>query len=75
MSDDALMALVDRAISDPDFRARALADLDGTLAQEGIELNSEELEAVRDFQTRAQGLSDNELDDLLATSRRQGGPV
>ena len=75
MSDDALMSLVDRAISDPAFRAKAQDDLDGALAESGLELSAEELEAVRDFQAKAQGMNDAELSDLLAANRRQGGPV
>ena len=75
MSDAALMSLVDRAVSDPDFRARAQEDLDGALAQTGLELTDEELQAVRDFQAQAQGMNDDELGELLAANRRQGGPV
>jgi hypothetical protein len=75
MSDEALTALVDRAISDPAFRARAQEDLDGALAESGLELTAEELEAVRDFQAQAQGMSDDEVADLLATNRRQGAPI
>ncbi len=72
MSDAALMSLVDRAVSDPVFRARAQEDLDGALADSGLELSGEELQAVRDVQAQAQGMSDDELGELLESSRRQG---
>ena len=75
MSDDALMSLVDRAISDPAFRARAQEDLDGAVAESGLELTSEEMDAVRDFHAQAQGMGDDELTEALATNRRQGAPV
>lgn len=73
MSDAALMSLVDRAVSDPAFRARAQADLDGTLAQAGLELSADERQAVRDSQ--AEGMGEVRLGELLAATRRQGAPV
>ena len=75
MSDAALMSLVDRAVSDPEFRARAQQDLDGALAETGLELSDEELQAVRDFQAQAQGIGGELLGDLLAANRRQGTPI
>ena len=75
MSDAALMSLVDRAVSDLDFRARAQEDLDSALAETGLELTDEEMQAVRDFHAQVQGMDDDQLGELLAANRRQGAPV
>jgi len=71
MRDDVLAALVDRALTDPDFRRRAADDLDGTLAAEGFDLEPEELAAVREFHSQAAGRSDEELEVLLAGGGRR----
>ena len=74
MAGDVLTELVDRAASDPEFRRRALDDLEGTLAAEGYALSDEELAAVRDLHAQAAGLPDDEIDRQLveASERRQG---
>lgn len=71
--DDVLIRLVDRAMSDEEFRRRAQADPEGTLRAEGFDLNDEELSAVKEFQEQVAGLSDEELQRAIAdTPRRQG---
>jgi hypothetical protein len=74
MRDDILMQLVDKATSDPGFRAKALADLDGALSEAGFDLTDEELAAVREFQARTQGKSDAEIDEALAGGARRQFP-
>jgi Ribosomally synthesized peptide prototyped by Frankia Franean1_4349. len=74
MRDEVLMDLVDRALSDEEFRSRAKDDPEGTLAAYGYELTDEELGAVKEFQSQVAGLSDEELEQALASgARRQGG--
>ena len=71
--DDVLMRLVDRAMSDEEFRRRAHEDPEGTLRAEGFELNDDELSAVKEFQQQVAGLSDEELQRAIADApRRQG---
>ena len=73
MSVDLLSLLVQRGMSDPAFVQRAQADLDGTLAAEGIALDPEELAAVREFHGEIAGLSQDEIQGRLAeASQRQG---
>ena len=66
MSDDALTNLVDKAINDPKFRQSARDDLEGTLQAHGISLSDEELAAVKDFQAQTSGMSDDEVNEMLA---------
>lgn len=68
MSQTTLAELIERARTDRDFRDRAKTDLDGTLAAEGLTLSDDELEAARQMQAQAQGMSDEELDELLVGS-------
>jgi hypothetical protein len=76
MRDDVLMQLVDKAINDPDFRVQAQSNLEGTLKAHNIELTDDELAAVKEFQSQATGMSEQELDQMLAGNsvRRQGVP-
>jgi hypothetical protein len=71
--DEVLAGLVDRAMTDQDFRRSAVADLDGTLAANGYELQPDELEAVREFHGQVAGKSEAEVEELLAANagRRQ----
>jgi hypothetical protein len=71
--DDVLAGLVDRAMTDADFRRQAITDLDGTLAANGYELQPDELEAVREFHGQVAGKSDAEVQQLLTAgaARRQ----
>jgi hypothetical protein len=76
MRDEVLASLVDKAMTDPEFRRQAVADLDGTLAAHGYELQPDELEAVRDFHGQVAGKSEAEVQELLAANsgrRQQGG--
>jgi hypothetical protein len=75
MRDEILAGLVDRAMTDSDFRRRAITDLDGTLAANGYELQPDELEAVREFHGQVAGKSETEVQELLTTNagRRQSG--
>ncbi len=73
MATDQLSMLMDRAMNDPSFVTRAQADLEGTLAAEGITLDADELAAVREFQSQTVGLSPDEIQGQLTdASRRQG---
>jgi hypothetical protein len=73
MRDEILASLVDRAMTDSEFRQQAITDLDGTLAAHGYELQPDELDAVREFHGQVAGKSEAEVQDLLASnaSRRQ----
>ena len=74
MRDDVMMALVDRALEDEQFRTEAKEDPERALAAAGFDLDEDELAAVKEFQTEIAGLSDEELQDTLASgARRQGG--
>ena len=64
--DEVLMDLVDRVRTDPEFKRRARADLEGTLSEYGYELTSEELAAAKEFHQRTQGMSDAQLSQALA---------
>jgi hypothetical protein len=71
MRDQVLAELVDRALTDADFRRRATDDLDGTLAAEGYRLEADELAAVREFHSQAAGKSDEELEAVIADAARR----
>jgi hypothetical protein len=73
MRDEILASLVDRAMTDADFRGNALTDLEGTLTAHGYDLQPDELEAVRDFHGQVAGKSEAEVQELLAANatRRQ----
>ena len=73
MRDEVLASLVDRAMTDSEFRRQAITNLDGTLAAHGYQLQPDELEAVREFHGQVAGKSETEVQELLATnaSRRQ----
>jgi hypothetical protein len=71
MRDDVLANLVDRAMTDADFRRRAADDLDGTLEAEGFRLEPDELAAVREFHTQAAGKSDQELESAIVDANRR----
>ncbi len=73
MATDQLGLLVQRAMTDAEFRRRAQADLDGTLAAEGYRLSSEEMEAVRSFQQEVAGLPPDQVDARLASAARRQG--
>ena len=71
MRDDVLADLVNRAMTDADFRRRAADDLDGTLQDEGFTLEPDELAAVREFHTQVAGKSDQELEAMVADAGRR----
>jgi hypothetical protein len=76
MRDEILTSLVDRAMTDSEFRRNAITDLDGTLAAHGYELQPDELEAVREFHGQVAGKSEAEVEEMLAANsgrRQQGG--
>ena len=64
------MELVDLARTNPDFKRRARADLEGALSEYGYELTEEELAAVKEFNGRSRGMSDVELSRARARSAR-----
>ena len=64
--DEVLMDLVDLARTDPGFKRKACADLEGTLNEYGYDLSGDELAAVKEFHRRTQGMSDAELNQALA---------
>jgi len=69
-----MMALVDRALEDEQFRTQAQEDPEGAVAAAGFDLEEDELAAVKEYQTEIAGLSDEELQEALASGpRRQGG--
>ena len=70
MRDEVMSQLVDRVMTDEEFRSKAREDLDGALADAGFELEDDELEAVRSVHGDMVSLSD---DDITATLRRQQG--
>jgi hypothetical protein len=75
MRDEVLASLVDRAMTDSEFRRQAITDLDATLASHGYELQPDELEAVREFHGQVAGKSEAEVQELLTENagRRQSG--
>lgn len=73
MAQDPLAILVQRAMTDPAFVDRARADLEGTLAAEGISLGPEELAAARAFQAEVAGLSADEVAARLASASGEQG--
>jgi hypothetical protein len=62
-------------MTDPGFVGRALADLDGTLAAEGIRLSPDEMAAVREFHGQIAGLSQDEVMGRLTDAARRQGAV
>jgi hypothetical protein len=64
--DEVLMDLVEQARTDPGFRRKARADLEGALNEYGYELTGDELAAVREFHRRTRGMGDEELNRMLA---------
>ena len=73
MRDEVLMELVDRALSDAEFREQARNDPEATLKANGFDLTDDELEAVREFQQETAGLTEDELNERLTGGpRRQG---
>jgi hypothetical protein len=70
--DDVLTSLVDRALTDEQFRQAARADLEPTLAQHGYNLTDEELDAVRLMQAQTADLSDEQVTEQLAAMAKDG---
>lgn len=66
MDDDVLRNLVNQARTDPEFKRKARADLEGTLNEYGYELNEEELAAAREFHRQTQRMDDAQLNRELA---------
>ena len=64
--DEVLMDLVDLARTDSEFKRKARADLEATLNEYGYELTGDELAAVKEYHRRTQGMSDAELNQVLA---------
>jgi hypothetical protein len=62
---EALNALAAVAIAEPGFLVDAFADPEATLATYGFDLNEQEMEVFKDFQSRVQD-SDQEIDALLS---------
>ncbi len=76
MRDDVMISLIDQAMSNAEFRQKALANLEGTLQEYGYDLDSDEMAAVREFHAQTAGKSSEEIDTILAgggtdTMRRQ----
>lgn len=65
---EALNALATLAIEDPAFVVNAFDDLEYTLERYGFALNAQEMEIVRDFQSRVRE-SDEGIDELLRDPR------
>lgn len=77
MSEEVLMELADKIVTDQGFRESALEDLNGALEKYGYSkrLTEEELSAIREFHGQCSGLSKVEVDQKLAgaiRSRKQG---
>jgi hypothetical protein len=72
MRDEVLTSLVERALTDAEFRQGARADLEPTLARYGYELSGEELDAVRLMQAQTADLSDEQLTDQLHAMAKNG---
>jgi len=68
MRDDVMMQLADRVMNDAAFRSHARWDLDGALLDAGFNLTHEEQAAVRVFHEQYAGLTDEELNAVLADS-------
>jgi hypothetical protein len=70
--DEVLTSLVERALTDQEFRQAARSDLEPILAQHGYELTDEELDAVRLMQAQTADLSDEQLTEQLQAMSRDG---
>ncbi len=71
--DDVLLRLVELAVDDADFRAKAVADLDTALAAYDIDLTPEEHDAVAEFHAQVYDKTDDEiLGSIVDTRTRQG---
>ena len=64
--DEALVGLVNRLRTDPEFKRRARTDLEGTLSEYGYELTREELSAAKEFHRRTREMSDAQFIKALA---------
>jgi hypothetical protein len=66
--DEVIMGLVYRARNDPEFKRNVRAALDRLLIKEyHYDLTEEELELCRDFWCQAHDMTDEELDERLAS--------
>ena len=63
-----LAAVVEKALGDPEFLLRAVADPEGVLAAEGITVSPEEREAIREFAARFAVETPAEVSAALATA-------
>ena len=63
-----LAAVVEKALGDPEFLLRAMADPEGVLAAEGISVSTEEREAIREFAARFGGGIPGEASAALAAA-------
>ncbi len=70
--DDMLARLVELAVDDADFRAKAVADLDDALAAYNIDLTAEEHDAVAQFHAQVAGRTDSEILAEIDAARTQG---
>lgn len=75
MAQDQLSRLVERGMNDPEFVKRAQADLEGTLAAEGISLSPDEMAAAREFHSQVAGLSEEEIQARMSEANRKQGVV
>ena len=66
MRPELMTELVQKAKTDPEFRAGAVHDLEGTLQAYGFELTADELDLAREFRRNASTLSDAELEEQLS---------
>jgi hypothetical protein len=64
--DEVLVDLVNLLRSDPVFKRRVRADLEGTLSEYGYELTEDELAAANEFHRRTQGMSEAQFTQALA---------
>jgi hypothetical protein len=72
MRDEVLSSLIDRALSDEEFRHKAQRDLEGTLREYGYELEPDELEAVREFHGEVASHSPEELEAAIVDRASSG---
>ncbi|MDA8336112.1 MAG: hypothetical protein M0Z41_14210 [Peptococcaceae bacterium] len=65
---DGLAAVVEKALGDPEFLLRVVADPEGVLAAEGITVSPEEKEAIREFAARFAGGTPAEASAAVAAA-------
>ncbi|MBM4317042.1 MAG: hypothetical protein FJ116_06130 [Deltaproteobacteria bacterium] len=66
--EEQLLHLAELAVSDPQFRADALQDLDKTIEKRGFNLSTEERATLKKFHTQISSMTEEEMDTFLESA-------